>query len=69
MQENAQSLVKCKVLSDSALDGVRLYETNVRTSAISDGLYRLSQFFEDIKGNGESFVENEFCVENYNNIF
>ena len=69
VQENAQSLLKCKVLSDSALDGVRLYETNVRTSAISDGLYRLSQFFEDIKGNGEPFVENEFCVENYNNIF
>lgn len=58
--------VRCRVLPDSALDGVRLYEMNAKMSAISDGLYRLSLFFEELKANGYCDFNAEFCGEKYN---
>lgn len=39
----------CKVLKESELDGIRLFDMNRRMSAISDGLASLSSFFEEIK--------------------
>ena len=41
--------VECKVLKESELDGIRLFDMNRRMSAISDGLSSLSSFFEEIK--------------------
>ena len=64
-----QALLKCRVLPDSALDGVRLYEMNMRTSAISDGLYKLSMFFDELRSSGGGVFDDEICVEKYNNIF
>lgn len=60
-------VAKCRVLPDGVLDGIRLYEMNLRASAISDGLYRLSLFLDKLKG--ESFLQKqsgEFCDEKYN---
>ena len=67
--ENEKQTVKCKVMPDSALDGVRLYEMNARTSAISDGLYRLSLFFDEMRDREDIKTNDEFCDENYNNSF
>ncbi len=64
-----QALIKCRVLPDSALDGVRLYEMNMRTAAISDGLYKLSMFFDELRSSGRGAFDDEICVEKYNNIF
>ena len=61
--------VRCRVMPDSALDGIKLYEMNARASAISDGLYRISLFFDELKRNDNSDIDTEFCVENYNNAF
>ena len=60
--------LKCRVLSESALDGVRLFEMNARTAAISDGLYRLSHFFEEMRSCGIC-SDDKFCGENYNSAF
>ena len=61
---------KCKVLPESILDGVRLYESNVRASALSDGLYRLSLFVDEMKNEKTaSFECEEKCDEKYNNSF
>ena len=68
-ERETQNTVKCRVLPDSALDGVKLYEMNARTSAISDGLYRLSLFFEDVRVNGAGDLSAHFCEENYNDAF
>ena len=64
--ETAEQGVKCKVMPDSALDGVKLYEMNSRTSAISEGLYKLSQFFDDIKCKEMNISNDIFYDENYN---
>lgn len=40
---------RCVVLGESELDGIRLSRMNRRMSAISEGLERLSDFFEEIK--------------------
>ena len=62
--------VECVPLSESALDGIKLYEMNVRMSAVSDGLRKLSSFFEEVKTRNRE-IENElgFCGEKYNNRF
>ena len=67
--EKTEQTLKCRVMPDTALDSVKLYEMNVRTSAISDGLFRLSQFFEELKVNGICINNTEFCAENYNGAF
>lgn len=64
-----KDLIRCKVMPDNALDGVRLYEMNSRMSAISDGLYRLSLFFEDMRASGVYASDAGFCDENYNTGF
>ena len=64
-----ESGVRCKVMPDSALDGIKLYEMNARASAISDGLYRISLFFDESRKEGSDDTDAEFCVENYNNAF
>ena len=61
--------LKCRVMPDSALDGVKLYEMNARTSAISDGLYRISLFFDELKMREGDNGNTGFCGENYNNGF
>lgn len=45
----SKRLAECKVLKESELDGIRLFDMNRRMSAISDGLSSLSSFFEEIK--------------------
>lgn len=63
----ARSKVLCRVLPDGALDGVRLYEMNLRMSAISDGLRKLSAFFDEVKKrNGFCNSKDTFCAEKYN---
>lgn len=61
--------VKCRVMSESALDGVKLFEMNARTSAISDGLGRLSRLFEEIGHGGASAEDEKYCAEFYNDNF
>ncbi len=48
-EKKKQSIHTCTVLDISELDSVRLYETNRRMWAISDGLERLSEFFEELR--------------------
>ena len=69
IDSSASPILKCRVLSDSALDGVKLYEMNGKTAAISDGLYRLSLFFEELKSQGKVAYGDKYCAENYNNAF
>ena len=47
--DESKRLSECKVLKESELDGIRLFDMNRRMSAISDGLSSLSSFFEEIK--------------------
>ena len=62
--------LECKVLPESVLDGIRLYEMNSRRSAMSDGLYRLSLFFDELKNNADAVgLNKDICVENYNKDF
>ncbi|MBE6533633.1 MAG: hypothetical protein E7678_01495 [Ruminococcaceae bacterium] len=68
-EKEVKIYTKCKVLPDNALDAVRLYEMNARTSALSDGLYRLSLFFEELKSSGISVSDAKNCAENYNSAF
>ena len=44
-----ESAPRCRVLQESELDGVRLYNMNRRMAAISDALSRLSDLFEEMK--------------------
>ena len=67
--ENVEQGVRCRVMPDNALDGVKLYEMNARTSAISEGLYKLSQFFDEIKYNEADISNIEFYDEKYNSSF
>ena len=60
---------RCVVLSDSALDGVKLYEMNFKNSAVSDGLYKISQIFGDVKYNRTDVESVKICDENYNVYF
>ena len=61
--------VSCRVMSDSALDGVKLYEMNTKAAAISEGLYKLSQFFGDLKLKDSNIEMSEIYDENYNEVF
>ncbi len=47
----------CSPLDESELDSVRLYDTNKRMWAISDGLGRLSAFFEELKLSAPKYGE------------
>ena len=60
---------KCRVMPESALDSVKLFEMNARTSAISDGLYRLSRLFDELKACGICVDDDINCVKNYNGAF
>lgn len=61
-EKNAvENLFECRVLPDSALDGIRLREMNARRKAVSDGFYKLSTLVEDIESE-----RNEFCEDNKN---
>ena len=68
-----KQIARCKVLPESALDGIRLYDMNARTAAVSEGLYRLSLFFDELKGDEESLKYSEkyaeFSAEKYNDSF
>ncbi len=47
---DSKSVVRrCEMLDESELDGIKLFDTNRRMSAISDGLSSLCAFFEEIK--------------------
>ena len=64
---------RCAVLPESALDGVKLYDMNARTAAVSEGLYRTSLLFEELKLDAEKTPKENgregFFVENYNEAF
>lgn len=63
----ADSLVVCRVLSESALDGIKLYEMNLRMTAVSDGLSKLSAFFNDMKSRSSCYCGTaDYCAEKYN---
>ncbi len=47
--DSADTQKRCTALTASEFDGIRLFEMNRRMSAMSDGLERLSGFFEQIK--------------------
>ena len=65
-----KSRVECRVLDENVLDGIRLYETNLRMSAVSDALYKLSVLFEELeKGDERAADGNIICDEKYNNIY
>ena len=64
-----QAHIKCRTLQSGALDGIKLYDMNLRTSAISDGLYRLSLLFDELKTNNAYFNSSEFNIGNYNTAF
>lgn len=69
-RDEGRARAECRVLPESVLDGVRLYEANLRASALSDGFYRLSLFVEEMKS--ENSAENnkrDFYDEKYNNCF
>ena len=68
-KNTTQVLQKCEVMPDSALDGVRLFEMNARMSAMSDGLYKLSLLFDELKSEDICFQNNQYCAENYNSDF
>ena len=65
--EKKRSRIECAVLNDSALDGIKLYEMNFRMSAVSDGLVKLSSFFDEVKAKDRE-LENcyAYCDEKYN---
>ena len=59
---------ECKVLPESVLDGVRLYESNLRASALSDGFYRLSLFVDELKNEKTADLGcGDIYDEKYNN--
>ena len=64
---------RCGVLSEGALDGIKLYDMNMRASAVSEGLRRTSLFFEELKRDSQWSEPREgredFCEENYNELF
>ncbi len=67
--EKSQRRLECKVLDESVLDGIRLYETNLRMSAVSDALYKLSSLFEELeKESSEINGYNKICDEKYNDF-
>ena len=68
-KEKSTPSVRCRVLSENSLDGVRLYEMNAKMSAISDGLCRLSHFFEELRASGLCNFNAELCDEKYNDAF
>ncbi|MBO7303173.1 MAG: SpoIIE family protein phosphatase, partial [Clostridia bacterium] len=73
MGKEKRKEMRCTVLPESALDGIKLYDMNARTSAISEGLRRTSLFFEELKRDSQvaDFWKNHdgFCEENYNDMF
>ena len=62
--------IECAPLPESALDGIKLYEMNSRMSAVSDGLRKLSSFFEEVKQRSRQ-LENDIekSGEKYNYCF
>ena len=48
-KEEADTVSHCVVLDERELDAIKLFETNRRMSAMSDGLEALSSLFEEIK--------------------
>ena len=65
--DKKRSRIECVVLPDSALDGIKLHEMNFRMSAVSDGLVKLSSFFDEVNSK-DCDLENyyECCEEKYN---
>lgn len=67
--EKSRRALECTVLDESVLDGIRLYETNLRMSAVSDALYKLSSLFEELEKEKSELEEyNKFYDEKYNNF-
>lgn len=62
--------IECAPMPDSALDGIKLYEMNSRMSAVSDGLRKLSSFFEGVRERDRQ-IENDIekSGEKYNYCF
>ena len=69
-KSSAEKRLECRVLNDSALDGIRLREMNARRKAVSDGFYKLSTLVEDIESECGGFCNGaNGSAEKYNSSF